>query len=239
MPKNGKSAKKARKTRGQQGEGVAVGKAMVPFQRDVAANVLSPERMPRMGAIGLPPMVRRAHRYCETRVVNGTTGALGTYVYSANGLFDPNITGTGHQPYGFDQMIAYYSKCVCESSSITVEVIPSAVSLCGVILSSEANVASTLASAELLSEPGRGSAALVYSNSGHARALFASWNKRDLYPEADPSDFTTVVNSNPTNQDYYTFYVQSPDLSSTTSANIAVVVTYDVTWQDPVTIASS
>jgi len=184
-------------------------------------------------------MVRRTHRYCESRVVNGTTGALGTYVYSANGLFDPNITGTGHQPYGFDQMIAYYTKAVVERSSIAIEVIASQIGQVGVILSSESNVAATLSSADTLTEPGRGSAALCYSTSGPARTLTASWSKASLYPEADPADFTTVANANPTNQDYYTFYVQALDGSTTVAANIIVVISYDVTWQDPATIASS
>ncbi len=209
------------------------------FTLDVLGCALSPEKMPLKGGIGLPIMMRRQHRYCESRVVNGTTGALGTYVFSANGLFDPNITGTGHQPYGFDQMIAYYQKAVVERSKIVVEVITSQIGQVGVILSTESNVAATLTSADTLTEPGRGQAAICYSTSGPARTLEASWDKAALYPEADPADFTTVSNSNPTNQDYYTFYVQALDGSTTVAANIIVVITYDVTWQDPVTIASS
>lgn len=41
-----------------------------------------------------------------------TTGALSRYEFIANGLYDPNFTGTGHQPYGFDQLIALYSYAV-------------------------------------------------------------------------------------------------------------------------------
>lgn len=32
------------------------------------------------------------------------------YTYGANCLYDPNISGTGHQPLGFDQMMAFYSR---------------------------------------------------------------------------------------------------------------------------------
>jgi len=35
-------------------------------------------------------------------------GSVATYFFSANGLYDPNITGTGHQPLGFDQMELLY-----------------------------------------------------------------------------------------------------------------------------------
>lgn len=200
--------------------------------------MLSPARMPMTGGIGLPPMVRRHHRYCESRVLNGTTGALGAYVFSANGMFDPNITGSGHQPYGFDQMIAFYQKAVVEKSWFAAEVVGNGVGTAGVIVSTESNVSSTLTSADTLTEPGRGQAVLLNATIP-ARSLSASWEKRKLYPEADPGDFTTVSNSNPTTQDYYTIYVQSTDGSSSIASYWVVVVTYEVVWQDPVTIVSS
>ena len=39
-----------------------------------------------------------------------TSGAVaaGNYVFSLNGLFDPDISGTGTQPAGFDQMMVFY-----------------------------------------------------------------------------------------------------------------------------------
>jgi len=59
------------------------------------------------------------HRYCETISINTGAGYAGDYVFLANSLYDPNVTGTGHQPYGFDTMTTLYdhytvigSKCI-------------------------------------------------------------------------------------------------------------------------------
>ncbi len=62
-------------------------------------------------------------RYVEDVLsVTGTTGAVGGYVFSANGLFDPNITGTGHQPMGFDQMMLLYEQATVIASKISFTV---------------------------------------------------------------------------------------------------------------------
>jgi len=51
---------------------------------------------------------------------SGTAGAISNYFISANGIFDPNVTGTGHQPMGFDTMMTYYEQYTVMASKITV-----------------------------------------------------------------------------------------------------------------------
>lgn len=47
-------------------------------------------------------------RYAEQITLNGGISTFGDFVFTANGLFDPSITGGGHQPYGFDQIMPMY-----------------------------------------------------------------------------------------------------------------------------------
>lgn len=58
----------------------------------------------------------------------GLNPGLGTvpavHVFSANGLYDPDITGVGGQPRGFDQLMALYDHCVCTYTSIDVVFYP-------------------------------------------------------------------------------------------------------------------
>lgn len=46
--------------------------------------------------------------YHEVFNLDAAAGTIATYVFSANGCYDPNITGIGHQPRGFDQLMALY-----------------------------------------------------------------------------------------------------------------------------------
>lgn len=67
-----------------------------------------------------PSSVRRRLVYYDTGNLNVTTGALNTTVFSANGLYDPNISGIGHQPTGFDQMMVFYDHYVVVRAKATV-----------------------------------------------------------------------------------------------------------------------
>lgn len=48
-------------------------------------------------------------RYSDSFQLTTTAGAVSSYVFAVNGMYDPNITGTGHQPMGFDQMLQFYN----------------------------------------------------------------------------------------------------------------------------------
>lgn len=69
----------------------------------------------------VPYQLKTALLYQERVNLAPAAGVAGVHVFSANGLYDPNITGVGHQPRGFDQMMALYDHCVCIWSEIEVE----------------------------------------------------------------------------------------------------------------------
>jgi len=71
--------------------------------------------------LGFPKRMTMTLKYAETgTLATGGTGGLNTYSYVANGLYDPNNTGAGHQPMYFDQMMGIYNHYVVIGSKCTV-----------------------------------------------------------------------------------------------------------------------
>lgn len=58
----------------------------------------------------IAPRMRTWLRYAETITGLGGIPADFDYQFRLNSLFDPNFTGTGHQPRGFDQISALYNR---------------------------------------------------------------------------------------------------------------------------------
>lgn len=50
-------------------------------------------------------------KYAEIRAVTGPAGGgLVQYNFNLNSVYDPNLTGIGHQPYGYDQLVDLYNR---------------------------------------------------------------------------------------------------------------------------------
>ena len=58
-----------------------------------------------------PPGVRRTLTYGESFTMTTGSGVYGNQQQMRlNSIFDPNVTGTGHQPYGHDEMGGLYAR---------------------------------------------------------------------------------------------------------------------------------
>ncbi len=59
----------------------------------------------------LPRMLRRTLRYAQTfQLATGAAGVVGVVqTMNISSIFDPDFSGGGHQPYGFDQLLPFYS----------------------------------------------------------------------------------------------------------------------------------
>ncbi len=75
------------------------------------------------GVTGFPDQLVVKLKYNEAFTMTNV-GGFGSYTYRLNSLFDPNFTGTGHQPMNFDQYSALYQDYEVKASKLYVDVIP-------------------------------------------------------------------------------------------------------------------
>lgn len=58
----------------------------------------------------LQPIPQRYIAKLKYSSVLATDASLGSYKMNLNSIYDPDFTGGGHQPYGFDQLSALYNR---------------------------------------------------------------------------------------------------------------------------------
>jgi len=58
----------------------------------------------------IKPRERASLRYTDFLAISTTAGTGNQYVYRLNSIYDPDLTGAGHQPYGHDTLAAIYNR---------------------------------------------------------------------------------------------------------------------------------
>jgi hypothetical protein len=182
-------------------------------------------------------------RYSDSATLTITAGAVASYVFSANGVYDPNITGTGHQPAGFDQMMLSYEHFICKRSRIAVTFDNTAgssnpsVGLCCRAGSTPVTVS------QQLIEDGLITTQYLYSGGVYGSIC-------QLHESMDIAKFGGVDNlmdqpeyrgtnaANPAEQSYY--HVQAWSVQgSTCVVSIDVVIEFDVAFVEPRALTQS
>jgi len=192
-----------------------------------------------------PARFRKRLFYSEIALSKGAVaGACSSYFFTANGLFDPNITGSGHQPMGFDQMMLMYEQYTVLSAKITVTAInasaPSILAACAIYLSPDTtNItvpSQLIENGFITSWPVLmpvflvGSSRVLNLDVNIATYMGRNHNKRALVD--DPNLFGTVA-TNPTEQVYFGIVVFDPTLANAVTVDFGVEIEYEAIFWEP------
>jgi hypothetical protein len=71
--------------------------------------------------LGFPAQKHVTMAYVSRHRLSTTTGSVSVQQFRLNSLFDPDFTGGGHQPMGFDQWSAFYNHYVVTKCTYEVE----------------------------------------------------------------------------------------------------------------------
>lgn len=80
-----------------------------------------PYRLTCSKGLCAPDEFRTTLRYSRQFTINIAAGVAQSYLFRGNGPFDPDQTGTGGQPNGYDQWSAFYTSQVTLGSKIVVK----------------------------------------------------------------------------------------------------------------------
>lgn len=188
------------------------------------------------------------HRYVETALdLDPSIGGVpAEYFFSANGLYDPNVTGAGHQPIGFDQMSGFfdhytviYSECKVWGSNLEPQTGRSQV--LGIKLDDNTTPIGDLAN--IIENGGAVWTVLGPSASGAGNNLITmSCNPNKFLGRPKPmceDDLKGDSGSNPDEQAYFHIFAAPNAIADTAAVRILVEITYVAIWSEPRDLAQS
>jgi len=198
------------------------------------------------------PMVNKINQkmrcemtYCEYGVtLNGGAGSAAPYVFAANGLNDPNITGVGHQPMGFDQLMELYNQYTVLGGIIKVTFDNTDTALSQLIGITFKDTATTTADPRQYIEWGNTTWTTVAPLAGgsSSKTLTHKFDVAKFAGQeiADEQNFTGTKTSNPDNTLHLIIWAAAANAVGDPAAVVAnVEIMYDVILKSPVGTALS
>lgn len=170
-----------------------------------------------------------------------STGAVsaGGYVFAANGLYDPNITGTGHQPMGFDQLMLFYEHYTVTSAKITVNFYNGDADdsvVVGILIAPSETVETNFSK---LNENGMLTKRWLNANAGNgnnlctltAYANIAKINGKDKVINDDV--FRGDIGANPTEVTYFHLFAYNQVTANVVAVPFEIMIEYTALFAEP------
>lgn len=183
------------------------------------------------------------HRYVETVAMTSTAGSFAYHNWCINGMYDPNITSTGHQPFAFDTFSGLYDHYIILGSRITCEVIGTESNATPARVGMYINDDSVLSVSTIDAAAEQTLARVQTLGSGGDSKVLCSLNysapKRYGVGYQNMDNLQGTSAANPTERTNATLVYQSADMISSTSAQCTVTIEYIALWREPKDIAQS
>lgn len=195
---------------------------------------------------GFPSQKLVKLRYIDTNVtLDAGVGLTQEYVYRANSVFDPDHTGIGHQPMGFDQWAGIYNRYTVLGAKITVVYNPSAAGsvtagYVGITLSGDTNPLSNYTSINNILESKLTGARTTITGMnqmlGKETRISKNFSAKKFFGVKDVQDgasLSALVGANPAKDAYFSVWQASIDGNNPASASLTVKIDYIVLMREP------
>lgn len=193
---------------------------------------------------GVPQSMTVKMRYCQNVILTGNAGAIGENLFSTNSIYDPDVSGVGHQPYGHDEWSTFMTYYTVRRSWISVDFNSTAeVPAVAFILRTDSTAAGGSSASRYTEAPGCVYSSMAGDQGGPSKlTLKNNYNMaRDTGNGAGSNDdaFKGQFGASPPDQQYWRVGVQAIDASSTVSIPCYVTITYECELTVPKTLVQS
>lgn len=182
--------------------------------------------------LGFPDKLAISLKYTQVNASSATL--IGTRNFRANGLFDPDITGVGHQPMYFDRLTALYNHFVVLSSTVTFKMVPFATttppSYMGCYLNDDAT--NVPLSVEGFAEQTTGSMRMIPQGATAPVTLTLTFDTYKVFggsPLAN-SELRGSATADPNESSVFTFGIGALDGVSTVNYALHTEIVYNTVW---------
>lgn len=193
---------------------------------------------------GRPPNQVVKMRYSQLINFPYSLASASFHVFRANSIFDPDHSGTGHQPMGHDQWAQFYNHYRVLGSKIRVDYLnedTAQPALVGCFLDDDATTTATFKSDHII-ETGRGrwkTVSSVAPSTGKPLVLkYSAKRFHNAVDVKDRNDLKATFGTNPSEQAYYIVWGQDVTGAGTSSPAVLylqVTIDYIVSleeWKD-------
>ncbi len=181
-------------------------------------------------------------RYSDFHGVTSTSGAIGSYVYRWNSTFDPNFTGTGHQPLYRDVYASVYDhySVIAARAIIRITYVDADSPIFVSVNTDDDSTFTT--TAQTVAEQSHGVSDLMTPLSGsHSyKEFIVNWSAQQVLG-IDPyvtESYKTPVGENPSEESYLAVLAATTD-TTTASINFQIILEQTVLWSELTTPTQS
>jgi len=175
----------------------------------------------------MPDVLKMKFTYSETVTLTCTLGAQNNYNLRGNSPFDPNQSGAGAQPPGFDQMAPFYQHYSCYYSAVEVDFITTATNPVYLVIAPNVGAAASNLTYDTAFSLSRAKRAIMpnLQNGGKWKMRNACSTKNANGNSVDDKDNHGAFTGNPGQQWYWIICCQPSDQTTQTLA-ISFAITY-------------
>lgn len=203
-------------------------KAITPYSSRLPRNANAVVSVSK--ARNFPAYVDVCLKYNELFTINAGSGTSALHLFRANSVFDPNFTGVGHQPLGFDEWAAVYGKYRVIKSSCKIMACMNGVSttsqaIFGVRTTSDSGTTTNITR----NMEQTNCKWTMVTGSLEPKTLTCYWNIKSVASMSNEDNLNAAVTGNPVQEDYFqVFYHAIDDVIDADALRCAAEIEYTV-----------